>query len=63
MVTTNELKREINNLQDDRYIFLRINGEDYVMDTINRDADSLEKSADWYYILNARKAEGVGLKR
>lgn len=53
----------VNNLQDDRYIFLRIDGEDYIIDIISRDADSLEKSADWYYILNNRKAKGVGLKR
>lgn len=63
MITTDELKRTVNDLQDGRYIFLKIDGEDYIIDTISHDADSLEKSADWYYILNARKAEGVGLKR
>lgn len=63
MVFTNELKREINRLQNDRCIFVRVNEEDYIIEHIDRDSGRLEDESNWAYVLIIRKAEGLGIKR
>lgn len=63
MRLTNEFKRAINKLQDDKHIFVRVDGTDYIIDTIEKDMDSLELSADWCYVAIPHRADGLGVKR
>ena len=63
MFSTDELKKISNQLEEGRFVFVRINEEDYIIDSICKDADSLEKKDYWYYVVNVRKASGIGLKR
>ena len=63
MFSTDELKKISNQLEEVRFVFVRINEEDYIIDSVHRDSDSLEKKDYWYYIIDVKKADGIGLKR
>jgi len=60
---TNEFKRTINKLQDDKHLFIRVDGTDYIIDTIEKDMDSLELSSDWCYVAIPHRADGMGIKK
>ena len=66
ILTTDELKREINKLEDGKFVFISTddwNAEDFIIDRICKKSIHFDNPIIWNYILCMRKSEGMGIRR
>lgn len=66
ILTTDELKREINKLEDGKFIFITTddwNSEDFIIEKICKKSSHFDDSSIWNYVLCMKKSESMGIRR